>query len=546
MLAYILSAVILALFLLWCHRFVFQGLVNASGWLVRGWIMIQLLLMSWLTVLLFSFTFETYHESTSKPGKTIETVIVREANDIKTDDPYSGVQSNPSEDGGLDLTIIKPDQIKVNFDAVAGLDGAKQEVKEIVDFMKNPGRYTELGATMPRGVLLYGPPGTGKTLIARAVAGESGVTFIAVDGAGFDEMWVGVGAARVRELFNTARQHAPAIIFIDELDAVAPSRTAPGATMSGRIQTINQLLAEMDNVLEDKNKGIVVMGATNRLDSIDSALLRPGRFDRKVFIRLPNFEERKAIFQIYLDKVKLSKGIDLDSLAGTTYSFSGAEIKNLVNEATLHAARNNQKTVTQADFNHAIDKIKLGLEIKNALVSDEEKLLTAYHEAGHTLVGIMMPNYNLRFNKVTIGVRNETLGVTHFELQDDGYNMSRGSLEDQLAMLLAGKIAEEMAVGKDMVTTGASSDLSRATKIAQSMVMDWGLSNISDSIAFSSLDHYPVESVNNEIVRILDNAHDRAKDLLTKNRAKLDALAKALVKKEILTREEVMAIINKH
>lgn len=458
-------------------------------------------------------------------------------------EPYDDVSASNTQDdsGGLSLTVIPPDKVRTTFDNVAGQNEAKEEVKEIIDFMKHPGKYKKLGATLPKGVLLYGPPGTGKTLLARAVAGESGVTFIAVDGASFDEMYVGVGAKRVRELFKAARKYAPVIVFIDEIDALAPPRDVRDS--SGRAQTINQLLAEMDNVVDEKNKDIIIMAATNRLDNIDSAILRPGRFDRKVYIRLPNHAERESILNLFMSTKPVSEEVSAKSIAGTTHGFSGADIKNLVNEAALHAARNNKEIIDKDDFGEAIDKIKLGLKIETAIVSQEQKLLTAYHEAGHTIVGLLAPNYDYAFHKVTVGVRDATLGVTHFEALDDDFSNSKAHLQSQIAVSLGGRIAEEMHVGKDFVTTGASSDLRSATKIAQHMVMEGGVSDISEYTSFASLENPPQDKINDEIDRILKKGYEMAYDILNKNRDKLDKLAAALMKKDTLDRSEVLGIL---
>ncbi|HET9843316.1 MAG TPA: AAA family ATPase, partial [Gammaproteobacteria bacterium] len=287
---------------------------------------------------------------------------------------------------------------------------------------------------------------------------------------------------------------------------------------------------------------VIMMAATNRLESLDTALLRPGRFDRSIYIRLPNFNERVALFKVHLKQVPHTN-IDLESLAGSTYGFSGADIKNLVNEAALHAVKAKRKAVDKSDFFYAMDKIKLGLEVKSAIVSEEEKLLTAYHEAGHTIVGIFSPNYNYEFNKVTIGVRDETLGVTHFESIGDNYGYSKAFIEDNIAMLLGGRLAEEMLVGKEHITTGASNDLKIATELAEKMVVDWGFSDLGNNISFAVLDNYSSDLIHQEIKKILDAAQTKARSILESKRDKLDELAKALVKKEILDRSEVMKIL---
>ncbi len=543
MIGVILASLILTGYMFWCGRLLIAAKHKTKP-LDKAYSAIKVILLSFSLVAMIGIIMDLYYFGGNKGHVYKKTTITTTStNAAGPNDPYNDKSSSgQTEDGSLEVTILKPDEIKTRFSDVAGQEEAKAEVIEIVDFLKNPDKYTKLGANLPKGVLLYGPPGTGKTLMARAVSGESNVTFIVVDGAGFDEMYVGVGAARVRELFKIARDNQPCIVFIDEIDALAPPRAESGSSASGRMQTINQLLAEMDNVLDDKNKGIIVMAATNRLDAIDTALLRPGRFDRKVYIRLPNYVERSAIFKLYLDKVPTSE-IDSKSLAGITYGFSGADIRNLVNEAALYAARNNQEKVGPQDFSYAIDKIKLGLKIESAIVTEEERRLTAYHEAGHTIVGILSPNYDFKLNKVTIGVRDATLGVTHFEGLDDNFSVSRAFLEDNIALLMGGRIAEEMLVGKRHVTTGASNDLLRATQIAQSMVTEWGVSDLGEYISFSALKAPPADNINNEVDRILKAGYERAKDILSKNKSKLDKLAKALMVKETLDRQEVLDIL---
>lgn len=538
----VLAACIVTLYIIWVGRILFAArkdtlVVKRVGTFLK----VGLITFSAIAVLVVIM--DLYSLGGSQGDVYKKVAEVNEAGGAP-DDPYENQNNSSKSDGSLEISVIRPDNVKTTFADVAGQEEAKQEVVEIVDFLKNPEKYEKLGAKIPRGVMLYGPPGTGKTLLARAVAGESGVNFVSVDGSAFDEMYVGVGAARVRELFNVARRYKPCIVFIDEIDALAPSRAEPLNVTGGKLQTINQLLAELDNVQDEKNKDIIVMGATNMLESIDSALLRPGRFDRKVYIRLPNFVERVKILDLYISKIPADKSVNKESLAGQTFNFSGADLRNLVNEAAIYAARNDKTTVSKADFDYAIDKIKLGLQIESATVSDQERLLTAYHEAGHTIVGILSPNYDYRFNKVTVGVRDATLGVTHFESMDDNFSVSRAFLEDNIAMIMGGRVAEEMLVGTKHVTTGASNDLKVATQLAENMVTHWGVSDLGEYIAFGALRAPPSDNINNEVDRILKKGYEQAQSILSQNRDKLDRLAAALMKKETLDRDEVLKILN--
>lgn len=541
MLGVILAASILTLYMFWVGRIMFASRRDKVAIKKVGTIL-KVGLVSFSAVALMVVLMDLFYLEGGEGNVYHKTIEVNQAPGSASD-PYENNQPSSNKEGALEVSVLKPADVKTTFADVAGQEEAKQEVAEVVDFLKNPAKYQALGATIPRGVMLYGPPGTGKTLLARAVAGESNVTFLTVDGSAFDEMWVGVGAARVRDLFKIARRNQPCIVFIDEIDALAPSRAEPMNVTGGKLQTINQLLAELDNVQADKNKNIIIMGATNMLESIDSALLRPGRFDRKVYIRLPNFAERVSILNLYVAKTKTAGDIPMDSLAGQTYGFSGADLKNLVNEAAIYAARNNRTSITKSDFDYAIDKIQLGMEIESAMVSEQEKLLTAYHEAGHTIVGILSPNYDFRFSKVTVGVRDATLGVTHFEAMDDNFSVSRAFLEDNIAMSMGGRVAEEMLVGRMNVTTGASNDLQQATRMAQRMVMEWGVSDLGEHIAFGALRSPPNDNINNEVDRILKQGYSKAETILKQNRDKLDRLAQALMKKETLDRTEVLKIL---
>lgn len=540
LLSLILSSLFLTVFLYWVKRWLKVELNGASVVFKT----LAACLLFFCVILSVQFLlFQSYEWYQSKPGTDNTQILDHPPDEVN---PKQGAEpSTPnSEEITLDYDVLTPDKIKTRFSDVAGMGEAKAEVSELVDFLKNPKKFERLGAKIPRGILLYGPPGTGKTLLARAVAGEAHVSFIAVSGAAFDEQWVGVGAARVRKLFEVARKNKPCIIFIDEMDAVAPKRTAETES-SGRVQTINQLLGEMDNIDEERNAGIIVMGATNRLEFLDDAILRPGRFDRKVYIRLPNLVEREAILKVYLQKTIFASDINAQSLAGTTIGFSGADLKNLVNEAAIYAARNNQAAITKKDFEYAKDKITLGLPIASAIVTDVDKKITAYHEAGHAIVGIYSPNYNLKFDKVTIGVRDETLGVTHFAMTEEHYLDSRKYLEDKIAMMLGGRAAEELIFGKMNVTGGAYNDIQRATHLAQKMVLSWGLSNLSSVVAFDALHYYPNEKAYEEIDHILESNHQQAQKILQTHMDKLHLLAKALLEKETLDHDEVMKILGK-
>jgi len=442
----------------------------------------------------------------------------------------------------LDVDIYRPNQLKTNFNAIAGMDDVKKELSQMITFLKNPDKAKQAGINLPKGWILHGPPGTGKTSLARAVAGESGVTFISTTGSAFVQQWVGLGASRVRELFELAREHSPAIIFIDEIDAVASKRSGENSN-SEYAQTTNQLLTELDNVNKDRNAGIVVIGATNRLDKLDEAVVRPGRLGKSIYVRLPNLSEREQIFKLYLAKIKLTNNIDAKKLASTTGGFSGADIENLVSEAAIIAYGNNKEKVAMADFENAKDIILLGRETKANVMPDEQKN-TAYHEAGHALVGIYSKSYPFKFYKITIGVRDETLGVTFFEENTEVHAYSRETLIDLIAMKLGGKIAEEMIFGKNNFTTGPSSDLKQATQIAQDMVKKFAMGKDNTYISYDSLDSAPQGLINDQIDGLIKEAASRAQKILTDNRSKLDALAKALLEKETLSHDEVMKVIN--
>jgi len=537
----LLAAVLLSFFLYWFSSylvgspFYFSRVVLASTSLLVGMLLIYVLhdFSSSGLEFLKSPGFSSYSLDKNSDHPPAE----KETTELKLEAKSDAVS--------LEYDILNQDKIKTQFSDVAGMMEAKAEVSEVIDFLINPKKFEALGAKIPRGILLYGPPGTGKTLLARAVAGAANVSFISVSGSAFDEQYVGVGAARVRKLFEIARKNKPCILFIDEIDALAPKRGAE-TQASGQVQTINQLLGEMDNINDAPNKGIIIMGATNRLDFVDEAILRPGRFDRQVYIRLPNLAEREAILKVHLKGVPYAKEVDIKSLSGTTTGFSGADLKNLVNEAAIHAARQNQKVVSKQDFEYAKDKITLGLPVGSAMITELDRKVTAYHEAGHAMVGILLPDYRLKFDKITIGLRDQTLGVTHFAQLEESYLDSRKYLEDSIAMALGGRAAEELVFGKMNVTGGAHNDMQKATKLAQHMVLSLGLSDFNSVIAFDVLTSYPSDKAYQAIEDILEGAHRKASQLLTANRAKLDALAKALLEKETLGYDEVMKILNSH
>ncbi len=439
---------------------------------------------------------------------------------------------------------------KVTFKDVAGIDEVKEEVSEIVDFLKNPKKYQQLGGRIPKGVLLAGPPGTGKTLLAKAIAGEANVPFLSVSGSEFVEMFVGVGASRVRDLFEQAKKHAPCIVFIDEIDAVGRKR---GAGISGghdeREQTLNQLLVEMDGF--ESSDGIIVIAATNRPDILDPALLRPGRFDRQIHVPLPDVKGRLEILKIHTRNKPLAEDVDLEVIARSTPGFSGADLANIVNEAALIAARKNHGKITMEDFEEAKDKVTMGIERKSMVLSEQERLTTAYHEAGHALVAKLLPNAD-KVHKVTIIPRGRALGVTQQLPEEDRYTYTKEYLLDRLAVLFGGRVAEELALGT--ISTGAGNDIERATEIARKMVAEWGMSEKIGPIAVKIREQFgePVELVSEEmrklidkeVKRIINETYARTKELLSQNMDKLENLARALLEKETLTGEEIDKAIN--
>ncbi len=449
--------------------------------------------------------------------------------------------------------LMGEDQIKVTFADVAGVEEAKDEVQELVEFLRDPGKFQKLGGKIPRGVLMVGSPGTGKTLLAKAIAGEAKVPFFSISGSDFVEMFVGVGASRVRDMFAQAKKHAPCIIFIDEIDAVGRHRGAGlGGGHDEREQTLNQLLVEMDGF--EGNEGIIVIAATNRPDVLDPALLRPGRFDRQVVVPLPDVRGRELILKVHMRKVPIADNVNPQLLARGTPGFSGADLANLVNEAALFAARANKKTVDMDEFERAKDKIIMGAERKSMVMSDEEKRLTAYHEAGHAIVGRLVPEHDPVY-KVSIIPRGRALGVTMFLPEEDRYSHSKQRLESQISSLFGGRIAEELIFGADAVTTGASNDIERATELARNMVTKWGLSTKMGPLAYSeedgevflghsvtqhkTLSDETAHAIDEEVRRIIDNNYERAGHLLKTNMEKLHLMAKALIKFETIDNAQI-------
>ncbi len=440
------------------------------------------------------------------------------------------------------------DQVKVTFADVAGVEEAKDEVGELVEFLRNPGKFQKLGGHIPRGVLMVGSPGTGKTLLARAIAGEAKVPFFAISGSDFVEMFVGVGASRVRDMFDQAKKHAPCIIFIDEIDAVGRHRGAGlGGGHDEREQTLNQLLVEMDGF--EGGEGVIVIAATNRPDVLDPALLRPGRFDRQVVVPLPDIRGREAILKVHMRKVPVGDDVNEKVIARGTPGFSGADLANLVNEAALFAARDNAKTVMQDHLDRAKDKIMMGTERRSMVMSEKEKKLTAYHEAGHAIVGRLVPEHDPVY-KVSIIPRGRALGVTMFLPEQDKYSISKLQLESQLASLFGGRVAEEQVFGTEHVTTGASNDIERATSIARNMVTKWGLSEKLGPLTYSEdedevflgrsvTQHKHVSDdtarlIDIEVREIIDAAHGTAKNLLETHFNELHVMADALMRYETI------------
>jgi len=461
-----------------------------------------------------------------------------------------GGKGGPMAFGKSKAKMLTEDQVKVTFADVAGVDEAKEDVKELVDFLREPDKFQRLGGRIPSGILMVGQPGTGKTLLAKAIAGEAKVPFFSISGSDFVEMFVGVGASRVRDMFDQAKKQSPCIIFIDEIDAVGRHRGAGvGGGHDEREQTLNQLLVEMDGF--EGNEGVIVIAATNRPDVLDPALLRPGRFDRQVVVGLPDIRGREQILKVHMRKVPISDGVDEAVLARATPGFSGADLANLVNEAALFAARSGKQRVTMEEFEKAKDKIMMGAERKSMVMSDKEKLNTAYHEAGHAIVGRLVPEHDPVY-KVSIIPRGRALGVTMFLPEEDRYSHSKTSILSQICSLYGGRIAEELTLGKEGVTTGASNDIQRATQMAHNMVKKWGLSErlgplqyddeadevfLGRSAASGSsrvLSSDTTKAIDEEVRKIIDTCYERAKTILEENRDKLDAMKDALLEWETI------------
>ena len=460
-----------------------------------------------------------------------------------------GGRGGPMSFGKSKARLLGEDQINTTFADVAGVDEAKEDVTELVDFLRDPGRFQRLGGRIPKGVLMVGPPGTGKTLLAKAIAGEAKVPFFSISGSDFVEMFVGVGASRVRDMFEQAKKQAPCIIFIDEIDAVGRHRGGGyGGGHDEREQTLNQLLVEMDGF--EGNEGVIVIAATNRPDVLDKALLRPGRFDRQVFVGLPDIRGREQILKVHVRKVPLDDKVDLGVLARGTPGFSGADLANLVNEAALFAARANRRIVTMEEFEKARDKIMMGAERRSMVMSEEEKANTAYHEAGHAIVGRLMPEHD-PVHKVTIIPRGRALGVTQFLPEEDKYSLSKRQLEGQICSLFGGRIAEELIHGPDGVTTGASNDIERATQMARNMAAKWGLTDKMGPILYgeeesqipgagnSLYSEDTSREIDEEVRRIVDECYAKAKKLLEDNVDILHAMKDALMEYETIDSEQV-------
>jgi cell division protease FtsH len=453
--------------------------------------------------------------------------------------------------------LLGEDQVNVTFADVAGVDEAKQEVGEIVDFLKDPGKFQKLGGKIPKGVLMVGSPGTGKTLLARAIAGEAKVPFFTISGSDFVEMFVGVGASRVRDMFEQAKKHAPCIIFIDEIDAVGRHRGAGlGGGHDEREQTLNQLLVEMDGF--EGNEGIIVIAATNRPDVLDPALLRPGRFDRQVVVPLPDVRGREQILRVHMRRVPLADDVKPALIARGTPGFSGADLANLVNEAALFAARANKRIVGMDEFEQAKDKIMMGAERRSMVMSEAEKRMTAYHEAGHAIVGMTVPEHDPVY-KVTIIPRGRALGVTQFLPEQDRYSYSKRRIESAITTLFGGRIAEELIFGPESVTTGAANDIERATELARNMVTKWGLSDKLGPLTYSEetgevflgrsvtqhkqVSDVTAHAIDEEVRRVIEVNFKRAREILTGALDKLHAMSDALIKYETIDEEQLKDIM---
>src|SRR6056300_385834 len=470
-----------------------------------------------------------------------------------------GGKGGPMTFGRSKAKLLDGGHVKTNFGDVAGCEEAKDDVKELVDFLKDPAKFIKVGGKIPRGILMVGPPGTGKTLLARAVAGEAKVPFFTISGSDFVEMFVGVGASRVRDMFEQAKKHSPCIVFIDEIDAVGRHRGAGlGGGHDEREQTLNQLLVEMDGF--EGNEGIIVIASTNRPDVLDPALLRPGRFDRQVHVGLPDIQGREKILKVHMRKVPLGDDVKPSIIARGTPGFSGADLANLVNEAALFAARTGLRLVGMNQFELAKDKIMMGAERRSMVMSESEKRNTAFHEAGHAIVGRLMPEHDPVY-KVSIIPRGRALGVTMFLPEEDRYSHSRRPIIGQICSLFGGRIAEEMTLGKDGVTTGASNDIQRATEIARNMVTKWGLSEALGPLMYDeggeevflgrsagqpskAMSDETARAIDHEVRKIIDECYSEAHRILEENRGKLDIMADALMRYETIDAEQIDDIMN--
>ncbi len=470
-----------------------------------------------------------------------------------------GGRGGPMSFGKSKAKLLGEDQITTTFADVAGVDEAKEDVQELVEFLRDPSKFQKLGGRIPRGVLMVGQPGTGKTLLAKAIAGEAKVPFFSISGSDFVEMFVGVGASRVRDMFDQAKKQSPCIIFIDEIDAVGRHRGAGlGGGHDEREQTLNQLLVEMDGF--DGNDGVIVIAATNRPDVLDPALLRPGRFDRQVTVGLPDIRGREQILKVHMRKVPLAENVEASKIARGTPGFSGADLANLVNEAALFAARAGVRTVGMQQFELAKDKIMMGAERRSMVMSEKEKLNTAYHEAGHAIVGRLMPEHDPVY-KVSIIPRGRALGVTMFLPEEDRYSLSRRHIISQITSLFGGRVAEEMTLGKDGITTGASNDIQRATEIARNMVTKWGLSDAMGPLMYDeggeevflgrtaaqpskAMSDETALSIDKEVRSIIDDCYEKARQLLEEHRPKMDMMAEALMQYETIDSEQIDSIMD--
>ena len=471
----------------------------------------------------------------------------------------SGSRGGPLTFGKSKAKLLSEDQIKTTFADVAGVDEAKEDVQELVEFLQDPSKFQRLGGKIPRGILMVGPPGTGKTLLAKAIAGEAKVPFFSISGSDFVEMFVGVGASRVRDMFDQAKKQSPCIIFIDEIDAVGRHRGAGlGGGHDEREQTLNQLLVEMDGF--DGNDGIIVIAATNRPDVLDPALLRPGRFDRQVVVGLPDVRGREQILKVHMRKVPLGDDVDASVIARGTPGFSGADLANLVNEAALFAARQDRRTVNMAQFDQAKDKIMMGAERKSMVMSDKEKRTTAYHEAGHCIVGYLVPEHDPSY-KVTIIPRGRALGVTMFLPEEDRHSLSKRMIVSQMCTMFGGRVAEELVLGEEGITTGASNDIQQASKMARNMVTKWGLSEKLGPLMYSEeeeevflgmsagnsglkVSDSTARIIDEEVRSVIDSCHETARRLLNENLDKLHAMSDALLTYETIDHDQIVDIMS--